>query len=223
MQEPFEVWNGIYMVGDADLSHPYDCSVYLIALGDLVLIDAGAGLSFDRLVSNIEKLGFDPKKLRSVLATHAHIDHIGSLHEFRRAFGAEVIAHELDANAIEGGASVAAEAYRVSYTPCLVDRRLQGVGETLEFGGFDLKVIHVPGHTPGGVAAYVDVAGKRVLFGQDVHGPYYRFFGADPEQAKLSLQKLVDLRADILCEGHFGIYQPADEVERYIRGYMESL
>jgi glyoxylase-like metal-dependent hydrolase (beta-lactamase superfamily II) len=211
------------MVGDADLSHPYDCSVYLVAIGDLVLIDAGAGLSFETLVANIEKLGFEPSRLKAVLATHAHIDHIGSLHEFRNAFGTEVIAHELDADAIEGSGSVAAEAYRVSYTPCPVDRRIQSSGETLVFGDCKLEVVHIPGHTPGGIAAYVDVAGKRVLFGQDVHGPYYPFFGADSAQARVSLQRLIDLQADILCEGHFGVYEPADEVERYIRGYMDSL
>jgi glyoxylase-like metal-dependent hydrolase (beta-lactamase superfamily II) len=62
-----------------------------------------------------------------------------------------------------------------------------------------------------------------VLFGQDIHGPYYRDWGADPEQAKASLQKLIELKADILCEGHFGIYRPASAVEDYIRGYMERL
>jgi hypothetical protein len=64
--------------------------------------------------------------------------------------------------------------------------------------------------------------GKRVLFGQDVHGPYI-LKGSDPLQAKLSLQKLIDLEADILCEGHFGIYQPATEVKRYIEGYLYSI
>jgi hypothetical protein len=31
------------------------------------------------------------------------------------------------------------------------------------------------------------------------------------------------LKADVLCEGHFGTYEPAVEVERYIRGYLLSL
>ncbi|MPN63429.1 hypothetical protein SDC9_211188 [bioreactor metagenome] len=35
------------------------------------------------------------------------------------------------------------------------------------------------------------------------------------------MQKLLDLKADILCEGHFGIYQPAAAVRKYIEGYMQ--
>jgi len=34
------------------------------------------------------------------------------------------------------------------------------------------------------------------------------------------LKKLLSLKADILCEGHFGIYQPAEEVERYIKSFL---
>jgi hypothetical protein len=38
---PKKVFEGIYHVGGPDMSHPYDCSVYLVDLGELVLIDAG--------------------------------------------------------------------------------------------------------------------------------------------------------------------------------------
>ena len=223
MPRPFEVCKDIYLIGDAELSHPYDCCVYLLDAGDLVLIDSGAGKSFDKLVSNIEWLGLDPKRLKAVLVTHAHIDHIGALHRFQKEYGVRIIAHELDAAAIEEGRGTAAEAYGVRYTPCHVDLMLQGSENVLRFGNHELKVIHIPGHTPGSVAAYLDTDNKRVLFGQDIHGPYYPEWGADPAQARLSLQKLLELKADILCEGHFGIYQPAPAVERYIQGYVDSL
>ncbi len=223
MREPFRVWKDVYTIGGTDLSHPYDCSVYLLDTSDLVLIDCGAGRSFDKLVANIRGLGLDPNKLKAVLVTHAHIDHIGSLYQFREAFGVQVIAHEMDAEAIEQGAGVGAEAYGVDYLPCPVDVKIQGSEENFRFGDYELKIIHIPGHTSGSIAAYIDMDGKRILFGQDIHGPYYRDWGADPTQAKLSLQKLIDLRADILCEGHFGIYQPATEVEQYIREYLNML
>jgi glyoxylase-like metal-dependent hydrolase (beta-lactamase superfamily II) len=223
MTKPFKVCKDVYMVGGSDLSHHYDCCIYLLDAGDLVLIDSGAGMSFDKLISHIKQLGFDPKKLKSILVTHSHIDHIGSLHRFRKEFGVRVIAHELDADAIEGRGGVAAEAYRVTYIPCDVDLRIKGAEETLKLGNYELNVIHIPGHTPGSIAAYVDIDKQRVLFGQDIHGPYYPEWGADPSLARLSLQKLIDLQADILCEGHFGIYQPASEVKRYIQQYVDSL
>jgi len=223
MEKPFRVWKDIYIIGSAELSHPYDCCVYLLDAGDLVLIDSGAGRSFDKLVSNIESLGFAPEKLKAIIVTHSHIDHIGLLHQFREAFGAQVIAHELDAEAIETGKRVGAEAYGVNYVPCLVDLKIQGAEESLQFGAKELRIIHIPGHTPGSIAAYIDIEGKRVLFGQDIHGPYYRQWGGDPVKAKQSLQRLKELKSDILCEGHFGIYQPTSAVEKYIQEYIDSL
>jgi glyoxylase-like metal-dependent hydrolase (beta-lactamase superfamily II) len=224
MTRTFKVWRDIYQVGGADISHPLDCSVYLLDGGEiLLLIDAGAGKSFDTLVSNIKKTGLDPKRLNSILVTHAHIDHIGSLHQFKKEYDVEIIAHELDAEALEKGGKVAAEAYGVHYSPCRVDLKIRGSTQTLQVGKHKIEVIHIPGHTAGSVAAYLDIGGKRVLFGQDIHGPYYPEWGADPALAKLSLQKLIDLKADILCEGHFGIYQPASEVKSYIQQYVDML
>src|SRR4030042_4288971 len=101
--KPYRVWREVYAIGGPELSHPYDCSVYLLGGTELVLIDSGAGESFDQLVDNIRSLGFKPEMLTAVIATHAHIDHIGSLYQFRARFGAKVIAHELEAEAIETG------------------------------------------------------------------------------------------------------------------------
>jgi glyoxylase-like metal-dependent hydrolase (beta-lactamase superfamily II) len=223
MQKPFEVWKSVYMVGGAELSHPNDCSVYLLATGDLVLIDCGAGNSFDRLLANIRSLGFDLNRLKAILVTHAHIDHIGSLHRFQESYGVQVMSHELDANAIERGIGVGAEVYGVDYLPCRVDVKIQAPQASFRFGDYDLNTVHIPGHTPGSIAVYVDINRKRILFGQDIHGPYYREWGADLAKAKVSLQKLIDLKADVLCEGHFGIYEPANVVEGYIRKYLDGL
>lgn len=216
-----KVWRDIYVVGGPELSHPNDCLVYLIAGGAMVLIDSGAGEGFERIVDNIRSLGLDPERLSAVVATHCHIDHIGALHRFRDEFGAEVVAHELDVEAIETGVGTGAEFYGVDYTPCKVDIILTGADEVLQYGEQDLKAIHIPGHSPGSVAVLLE-AEKRTLFGQDIHGPYF-LKGSNVAQARLSLQKLVDLEADILCEGHFGVYQPAKEVRRYIEGYLRGL
>jgi len=74
----------VYIVGGADLSHPYDCSVYLVDGGEeMVLIDTGAGEGVELIVDNIRSVGLRPDKLKAVIATHSHIDHIGSLFRFR--------------------------------------------------------------------------------------------------------------------------------------------
>jgi glyoxylase-like metal-dependent hydrolase (beta-lactamase superfamily II) len=221
--KPLKVWRDIYIVGGAELSHHYDCSVYLLDDGDLVLIDSGASKNFNRIVYNIEGLGLKPERLQAILVTHAHIDHIGGLHQFQEEYGVQVIAHDLDADAIESGTGFGAEAYGLPYLPCSVNVRLLGSEQSLRFGKYELNIIHIPGHTHGSIAAYIDIDEKRVIFGQDIHGPYYREWGADPVQARVSLQNLIELEAGILCEGHFGIYQPAEAVQEYIRKYLESI
>ena len=222
MMRPFKVWDDIYAIGGSEMSHPYDCSVYLLATGDkLVVIDSGAGDSFGKLVSNIQSLGFEPGNVAAVIATHAHLDHIGALHRFREEFGSQVIAHELDAQAIETGVGTGAEFYGMDYQPCKVDIKLSQPEEVLRYDGLELRAVHIPGHTPGSIAAYTDM-GKRVLFGQDVHGPYF-LPGSNIADARVSLLKLIDIEADILCEGHFGVYQPASEVRLYIEGYLHGL
>src|SRR5512136_539581 len=192
--DSLSVARDIYVVGGADLSHPYDCLVYLVDGGEeMVLIDTGAGEGYELIVDNIRSLVLRPERLKAVIATHSHIDHIGALCRFREEFGAQVIAHELDADAIETGVGCGAEYYGLGYRPCKVDVVLRGSDGVVRCGRHELKVIHIPGHTPGSVAVYLD-AEKRVLFGQDVHGPYF-IKGANTEQAKVSLRRLMDLQA----------------------------
>lgn len=223
MAKPSEICSGIWVIGGSGLSDPYDCAVYLVEGDFLVLVDSGAGRSFEKLIRNIEAIGLDPRKIGAVLVTHAHIDHIGALHRFRDTYGARIIAHELDAAKIERGTGIGAEAYGVPYEPCPVDERITGDRHTLAAGRLTMEIIHIPGHTPGSIAAYMETPEGRVLFGQDIHGPYLAEWGADRKKARESLGKLIALKADVLCEGHFGVYRPAAAVERYIRGYLESL
>ncbi len=223
MSRPHRIWQDVYQVGGSGLSHPDDCSVYLVDAGDLVMIDAGAGRSFDRLVDNIRSLGLSPEKLKAVIVTHAHIDHVGALAQFRTRYRVEIIAHELDAPGIETGKGIGAEFYGMDYAPCAVDRRVWGAGASLDIGRHRFHLVHIPGHTPGSIAVYLDIAGRRVLFGQDIHGPYVPEWGAEPERARKSLRKLIELKPDILCEGHFGVYEPAEVAKDYIMQYLDRL
>jgi glyoxylase-like metal-dependent hydrolase (beta-lactamase superfamily II) len=220
-----EIVSGVYLIGGPNVTQADDAAVYLIDFqGDLVLIDAGAGGSSSQLVRNIEMLGLNPAFVSHVILTHCHIDHIGSAPFFREKYGAKIVIHELDAKALETGDSIrtAANWYGTTFPPTKIDRKLIGARETLKFGNEELHCLHTPGHTPGSIAVYLERSGQRVLFGQDIHGPFHKAFGSDIEAWKKSMQALLALDADILCEGHFGIYQSKNSVKDYIERYIEE-
>lgn len=223
MSRAARVCDDIYLVGGSGASHSMDCCVYMVDAGELVLIDAGAGRSTGRLVDNIQSLGFTPGLLSTVIVTHAHIDHIGSLAEMKQLYNVRIVAHEMDSAAIESGKGVGAEHYGVKYLPCKVDVPVAGDEAILKIGNCEFKFIHIPGHTPGSIAVVLQTRAGKVLFGQDIHGPYHPMWGGEPEKAAASLVKLRDLKADILCEGHYGIIQPAGQVSGFIQEFIDEL
>jgi glyoxylase-like metal-dependent hydrolase (beta-lactamase superfamily II) len=216
---------GVYLIGGPNISRSDDATVFIIDFdGELVMIDAGAGRSSRILEKNIKDEGLDPKAITTLILTHCHIDHIGSAPYFRDSFGCRLLIHELDAEAVETGDPIrtAANWYETAFPPTRIDRRLEGDHEILPFGKEELHCLHTPGHTPGSIVVYLDRDGERILFGQDIHGPFMSSFGSNIGQWKESMNRLLALRADILCEGHFGIFRPAERVEQYIKRYLRQ-
>lgn len=219
------IGEGVYLIGGPDVSRSDDAASFIIDFdGQLVMIDAGAGGSSRILQSNMENGGLDPKSITTIILTHNHIDHIGSATYFRTNFGCKILIHELDAAAVEEGDSLrtAASCYGTTFPPTKVDRKLKGAHEILTFGVEELHCLHTPGHTPGSISIYIDRGGKRILFGQDIHGPFLDIFGSDIHRWKQSMAKLLALDADVLCEGHFGIFQPKEQVKKYITRYLRN-
>ena len=220
-----KVFDDIYLIGGSNLSGAGDCLVYLIKTSDgLIMIDSGVDKnSVDYFIENIKSLNFNPNDLKYLILTHCHIDHIGGAYRLQNEFKVKVIAHEIEAPVIEGKEHperTGASFYGVDYTPCTIDIKLKGELNEIRFGNKKINFLHTPGHTPGGISPYIDLEGKRILFGQDVHGPLLKGFGSNLKDYLNSLNKLLKLDADILCEGHFGIFQPKEEVFRYIKKYI---
>ncbi len=215
---------GVFLVGGSGLSDGADCLVYALDLGELVLIDCGAGRSWPRIRANIHSAGLDPDGLHTLILTHAHVDHIGSAARVKQETGCRIVAHANDAPAIESGDPefTVAHLYGVDLQGVKPDLLMKGAEETLEFDRGGLKLLHTPGHTPGSIAAVHQAGGDRILFGQDIHGPFSPAFGSDIQAWKQSMQKLLDLHADILCEGHYGVFRPASEVKRFIQEQLGS-
>jgi glyoxylase-like metal-dependent hydrolase (beta-lactamase superfamily II) len=214
---------GIFHVAGPDITDQRDCNVYLLDLEqEAVLIDTGFGAAFDRMVANIEDKGISPSRISTAILTHCHVDHIGAAARVREQFGSRLVMHELDAEIVERGDNrlTAAFCFEIVFRPLFIDARLTGSRGEIPFAGQNLSFLHIPGHTPGSISLYADSGGTRILFGQDISAPLREEFDCDMVAWHRSMEELLALKADVLCDGHSGIYQPARAVAAYIRHFI---
>lgn len=123
------------VVTKASVGGTWDNNVYVLRdrfSGDELLVDAAA-----EPARVLALCGEGP--LRYVVTTHRHPDHWGALAEVAAATGAVTVAHAADAPAIPVPTTLVA-----------------GDGDRLAFGSVTVELIHLAGHTPGGLAVLYD-------------------------------------------------------------------
>ena len=146
-----------------------DNYIYLIhepETGETVVVDPALALPV------LDTLGNSGWRLKYILNTHQHWDHVGGNLEIKAATGCQIIASEFDRNRIPGIDIAVAE------------------GDTIELGKHKAQVIFTPGHTNGHVVYHF--ADDELLFCGDtlfVMG-CGRLFEGYAEQLWHSLQKL---------------------------------
>ena len=218
--KPQTVGGCVYQVGGPRITEPRDCCVYLIDGEEgLCLIDTGFGPSFNRVCFNIITLGFEPERIKTIVLTHRHINHVGAAAAFKKRFGSRLVAHAEDCGALEAGDLIQTLAflYGKGFQPLSIDRVVRGDGERIAVGNLELYLLSTPCHTPGTISAVLESEGKRIIFGH-LHGPFHPHLGGDRRLMHTSATRLQGFKADILCEGRYGVYQPACAVEWYIGG-----
>ncbi|MFC1880593.1 MBL fold metallo-hydrolase [Thermodesulfobacteriota bacterium] len=220
-----EIMGNLWQVGGAEYTSVEDAAIYLILFGEkAVLIDAGCGGAHDSLAANISDILPPDVEIEYLFLTHCHYDHTGGAEGVRNQYGCKIVVHELDAKYLENGDSqvTAANWYGARMNPLKIDTKIKERKQTFQVGSGELTAYHCPGHSPGSVVYLAELKSNRVLFGQDVHGPLDASFLSHRDDYKRSLNFMMGLEADILCEGHFGVYQGKNEVNQFIRTYLDG-
>ncbi len=118
-----------------------------------ILIDGGMPSSAKKIEHSIRQLGEDPRKIRYLLVSHAHIDHVGTLAHFKEHTGAQVVVLDKEQELLESGGRKDYLCYLskipfLRYKPVKADIVMKD-GGVKNFSGHEFTAIHTPGHTRG--------------------------------------------------------------------------
>jgi glyoxylase-like metal-dependent hydrolase (beta-lactamase superfamily II) len=206
----------------------------------LTLVDSGLKGNDRKIGRAIRQLGRKPNEIRTILLTHHHADHVGSLAALLASSGAAAWAHPIDAPIIAGdrprphankssflGLTLGPIADRLpqNHPPPARPSRDATDGTVVPVAG-GVQVIHTPGHTMGHVS-YLMPGHGGVLFAGDAAGHMFGklakplgMFTEDMDAAKESIRKLAALEFDTACFGHGGVLKGQANVE--FRKYIEK-
>lgn len=134
-------------------------------------------------------------KVKYILLTHGHPDHVAGLAAAKEQTGAPILIHRLDVVQLENFEGMVARYMGIEEPLPPADQALKG-GETLSLGQLSFQVLHTPGHTEGGIVLF----GHGVLFAGDTlfAGSIGRYDlpGGNGHTLQNSLQQLMALPAD---------------------------
>jgi hydroxyacylglutathione hydrolase len=182
-----------------------NCSI----LGDpttreAIVVDPG-----DEVERVLEILRRHDLKVRAIVSTHTHIDHVGGLAGLHAATGAPVLIHKDD---LEMYSNLEMQANWLG-VPTPETMRIQDFvkeGDTLRWGGFTARVLHTPGHSPGSISLVVergtgaepDSSGSGDRHGAHAHARVHPATKQTPDDAASEVSRLI--AGDTLFQGSIG-------------------
>ncbi|MFZ5650560.1 MAG: MBL fold metallo-hydrolase [Bacillota bacterium] len=213
-----------------------DVNAYLIKEDPVTLVDPGLYYPPSRevLYSAIEQHGVTLADIRRVVITHGHLDHYGMAGKIQEESGAEVIVREEEMALIRPGRQYIENMARTLRTTGVPEEMIDGnvsflsnipfthpigsvttfSGEAgLEFSGFSIKMLHMPGHSGGHTCLYWE--GENILLSGDMLLPDISSvpsLGYNPNEKNLrrrsmsemfeSMERIAGLNPALCLPGH---------------------
>lgn len=186
---------------------------YMVVEDQLTIIDTGMSGSDKKIIEYVKNvLKRDPTDIKTVIITHHHFDHVGSLDKIKKLTGARVAIHKDDADYISGKkdhevsvfVNFMVKFFKIIYRikPVEPDIILEDGDQIGQF-----RVIHTPGHTPGSICLYnpqtkVIFVGDNLRYTKGkIKGPGARLL-PEPDKYKESMEKLAELDIEVIICGH---------------------
>ena len=199
-----EVTKGIHQFGGVS-------NCYIVSNKELLLVDTGMPGRSGEIIDYIKnELKRDPQDIKTIIVTHHHFDHTGSLDKLKKITGAKIAIHSADADYISGEKTQHGSLFMIPVVMFMkIIYRSQPVKADLlledgdQIG--DYRVIHTPGHTSGSICLYNPInkvlfVGDNLMYSNDkIEGPRVIH---EPESYKKSIEKLRNLDIGVILTGH---------------------
>lgn len=209
------------------------CNVYLVHDNDeWLLIDIGYEETVDDYIELIRQLDFPLSRCKTLVATHADVDHIQGLARAKQLLKTTVTSHPNAVAPLESGdtlrtmAEIEPQDLKLAMPPVSIDTQVVD-GDTITVGSLELEVWHTPGHTDSQLAFR---HGDVLLSGDNIYrdgciGAIDAHHGSDIKAFVRSLERIRDSDVAWLAPSHGPIFRKDKAmlnrtIDR-VRGYLQ--
>ncbi len=209
------------------------CNVYLVFDADeWLLIDIGYEETVDDYIELIRQLDFPISRCKTLVATHADVDHIQGLAKAKQILKTTITSHPNAVTPLEAGdvlqtmAEIKPQNLHLAMPPVTIDTKVVD-GDTITVGSLELEVWHTPGHTDSQLAFR---HGEVLLSGDNIYrdgciGAIDAHHGSDIKAFVKSLERIRDSDVKWLAPSHGPIFRKDNAmlqrtIDR-VKGYLQ--